>query len=135
MPTKTFINLAVTNLNKTIGFFTRLGFTFNEEFTDAHATCMIISDNCYVMLLTEPFFKKFTKKHVADSHKTTEVIIALSAESQEKVDEMCKTAFEAGGKKYKEVDDKDNMYGWGFQDLDGHLWEVIYMKPNQVVKV
>ncbi len=135
MPSKTFINLPVSNLNKSIGFFTRLGFKFNAQFTNTHATCMIISDETFVMLLSEPFFKKFTPHKIVDAHKETEVIIAIMAEDKDKVNEMCNAAFEAGGKKYKEVEESETMYGWGFQDLDGHIWEVAYMEPNHVQKV
>lgn len=134
MPMKTFINLPVEDLNKSMGFFTRLGFTFNAQFTDTKAACMIISDDSYVMLLTEKFFQEFTKKELANSKKTAEVIIALSTDSREKVDEIVNAAYDAGGKKYREPDDKGFMYSCGFQDIDGHVWEIIYMDPEHVLK-
>ena len=97
MTTKIFVNLPVKDLNKTIGFFTKLGFRFDPQFTDANATCMIVGEDIFVMLLVEKFFKTFTKKEICDTTKNTEVIVALSAESREKVDQMINKAIEAGG--------------------------------------
>ncbi len=134
MPMKTFVNLPVRDLNKTMGFFTRLGFEFNPQFTDENAACMIVSDDAYVMFLVDKFFKTFTKKSVANSKETAEVIIALSVDTREKVDELVTTAFDAGGKKYKDVEDKGFMYGWGFEDIDGHVWEIIFMDPEHISK-
>ena len=99
MPMKTFINLPVEDLNKSMGFFTRLGFTFNAQFTNTKAACMVISEDAYVMLLSEPFFQEFTTKEIANAKKTAEVIIAISTDSREKVDEMVKAAYDVGGKK------------------------------------
>jgi predicted lactoylglutathione lyase len=125
-----FVNLPVKNLNASIEFFTKLGFKFNPQFTDQNATCMIISDDAFVMLLVEDFFKTFTRKEIADATKTTEVIITLPAYSREDVDELVNRALAAGGKPSKEPQDQGGMYGWSFQDLDGHLWEVGYMDPS-----
>jgi uncharacterized protein len=127
MTTQIFVNLPVKDLNRTVEFFKRLGFTFNPQFTDENATCMIINDNIFVMLLVEKFFKTFTKKEICDTTKNTEVIIALSTESREKVDEMMQNVFEAGGKESREPQDHGWMYGRSFQDINGHLWEIIYM--------
>jgi len=132
MATKIFLNLPVKDLSKSIGFFTKLGYTFNPQFTDDSATCMIINSEIYVMLLTEARFKGFIKKEVADAAKTTEMIIALSAESREAVDELVNKAMAAGAATHNEKQDHGFMYGWGFQDLDGHLWEVFYMDPNYI---
>jgi predicted lactoylglutathione lyase len=88
---------------------------------------MIINDNIFVMLLVEKFFKTFTKKEICDTTKDTEVIIALSTESREKVDEMMQHVFEAGGKESRKPQDHGWMYGRSFQDINGHLWEIIYM--------
>ena len=134
MPMKTFINLPVEDLNKSMGFFTRLGFTFNAQFTNTKAACMVISEDAYVMLLSEPFFQEFTTKEIANAKKTAEVIIAISTDSREKADGMVKAAYAAGGKKYREADDKGFMYSCGFQDIDGHVWEIIYMDPEYVLK-
>ena len=127
MTTQIFVNLPVKDLSRTVEFFKKLGFAFNAQFTDENATCMIINDNIFVMLLVEKFFKTFTKKEICDTTKDTEVIIALSTESREKVDEMMQHVFEAGGKESREPQDHGWMYGRSFQDINGHLWEIIYM--------
>jgi len=127
MTTQIFLNLPVKDLSRTVEFFKKLGFAFNAQFTDENATCMIINDNIFVMLLVEKFFKTFTKKEICDTTKDTEVIIALSTESREKVDEMMQHVFEAGGKESREPQDHGWMYGRSFQDINGHLWEIIYM--------
>jgi predicted lactoylglutathione lyase len=127
MTTQIFVNLPVKDLSRTVEFFKKLGFAFNPQFTDENATCMIINDNIFVMLLVEKFFKTFTKKEICDTTKDTEVIIALSTESREKVDEMIQHVFEAGGKESREPQDHGWMYGRSFQDINGHLWEIIYM--------
>jgi predicted lactoylglutathione lyase len=127
METKIFVNLPVKDLDKTMTFFKHLGFTFNPQFTDENATCMIISDDIYVMLLVEKFFKTFTHKEIGDTTKTTEVILALSVDSRQKVDEMVNKAILAGATTPREPQDHGWMYGHGFQDVDGHLWEVFYM--------
>ena len=127
MTKKIFVNLPLKDINKTVEFFTKLGFTFNPQFTDENATCMIIGDNMFVMLLVEKFFKTFTKKEICDATKDAEVIVALSAESREKVDQMINRVIEAGGRESREPQDHGWMYGRSFQDIDGHLWEIIHM--------
>ena len=127
MATKIFVNLPVKNLNKTIEFFTKLGFKFNPQFTDENATCMIVGEDIFIMLLIENFFKTFTKKQISDTSKNTEVIVALSVEGREKVDQMINKAIESGGRESREPQDHGWMYGRSFEDIDGHLWEVIYM--------
>jgi hypothetical protein len=134
MATQIFVNLPVRNLNKTIQFFTKLGFTFNPQFTNENATCMVIGKEIFVMLLVEKFFKTFTKKEICDTAKNTEVIVALSAESRQKVDQMVSKAVEAGGKETREPQDHGWMYGRSFQDIDGHLWEIIYMDESAMKK-
>jgi uncharacterized protein len=127
LTTQIFVNLPVKDLSRTVEFFKKLGFAFNAQFTDENATCMIINDNIFVMLLVEKFFKSFTKKEICDTTKDTEVIIALSTKSREKVDEMMQKVFKAGGKESREPQDHGWMYGRSFQDINGHLWEIIYM--------
>lgn len=134
MATKIFVNLPVKDLKKSIEFFTKLGFTFNPQFTDETATCMIISDNIFAMLLVEGRFKDFTKKEVADARKSTEVILALDAESREKVDEIVTKAIAAGGLTYMDPQDHGWMYLRSFADLDGHQWEIAYMDESQIPK-
>lgn len=130
MATKIFVNLPVKNLDRSVEFFTKLGFTFNPQFTDETATCMIVSDDIFVMLLTHAKFKAYTPKPICDATKSTEVLVCLSSQSRQKVDEMVRNAVAAGGTTYKEPEDHGFMYGHGFQDLDGHIWELVYMNPD-----
>lgn len=130
MATKIFVNLPVKQLKHSIEFFTRLGFTFDPQFTDETATCMIVSEDIFVMLLTEEKFKTFTPKAICDATKSTEVLVCLTMESREHVDEMVHKAVDAGGTLYNQSQDYSFMYGHGFQDLDGHIWELIYMEPS-----
>jgi hypothetical protein len=127
MMAQIYVNLPVKSLNQSITFFTKLGFTFEPKFTDENATCMIVGDNIFVMLLVESFFETFTTKPISDAKASTEVILALSYESREKVDELVAEAVKAGGKTPNPVNDLGFMYQHGFEDLDGHLWEVFYM--------
>jgi uncharacterized protein len=132
MASKIFVNLPVKNLNKSIEFFTKLGFGFNPKFTDETATCMIVTDDIFVMLLTEAKFKTFTPKEICDTKKYTEALVGLSLESRAQVDDMVRKAVAAGGTTYNEAVDYGFMYAHGFQDLDRHIWELIYMEPNAV---
>jgi uncharacterized protein len=132
MSRQIFVNLPVKDLNKSIAFFTQLGYTFNPQFTDETATCMIVSDTIYVMLLTEEKFKTFTPKAICDATKSTEVLICLSCESRANVDDMVRKAVAAGGSTYNEPQDHGFMYAHGYQDLDGHIWELIYMQSEAV---
>lgn len=132
MATKIFVNLAVKDLNKSIAFFTQLGFSFNPQFTDEHATCMVIAENIFAMLIVEERFKDFTKKEICNARKSTEVLIALDAESREKVDEMVRKAVESGGSIYMESQDYGWMYSHSFADLDGHQWEILYMDESAI---
>lgn len=126
-----FVNLPVKNLDKTKAFFAALGYTFNPQFTDANAACMVVQkDSIHVMLLVEDFFKTFTTKAIADTSKTTEVLLCLSCESRAEVDDLVAKAVAAGGTTPREPQDYGFMYGHGFQDIDGHLWELMYMDPN-----
>lgn len=129
MATQIFVNLPVSDLTASIVFFTRLGFTFDSKFTDDTATCMIVGDQIFVMLLTHDKFKTFTPKPVCDATQSTEVLVCLSRESREAVDTMVREAVAAGGSTYNEPQDHGFMYSHGFQDLDGHIWELIYMQP------
>lgn len=132
MSTKIFVNLPVKDLNASVDFFTKLGFGFDQNFTDENATCMVIGGDSYVMLLVEPFFKTFTKKEVADATRTTEAIVALGVESRDRVDQIVDAALASGGSEANEANDQGFMYGRSFNDLDGHLWEVIYMDESAI---
>jgi len=132
MATKIFVNLPVQDLKKSMEFFTKLDFTFNRQFTDETAACMVVSEDIYVMLLTHEKFKMFTPKTICDATKSTEVLVCLSCESREHVNDMVRKAVGGGGTTYNEPQDHGFMYGHGFQDLDGHIWELIYMEPSAV---
>jgi predicted lactoylglutathione lyase len=132
MSTKIFVNLPVKDLGKSIDFFTKLGFSFNPQFTDENAGCLVIGEDIYAMLLVEPFFKSFTKKDIVDATKSTEAILALGVDSRQQVDELVDNALAAGGLPSNDTSDQGFMYGRSFQDLDGHLWEVLYMDPAAV---
>lgn len=125
-----FVNIPVRDLKKSMEFFTRLGFSFNLQYTDEKGACMLVGKDSFVMLLTEAFFKSFTKKEVANSAATTEAILAFSVGSREAVDEMVRKALAAGGKASNDKLEEGSMYGWSFQDLDDHLWEVFYMDES-----
>lgn len=128
-----FVNLPVKNLDASVKFFTALGFTFNQQFTDETATCMIIEDGAsYAMLLTEEKFKTFTPKAIADARKSSEVLIAPSCQSRAEVEDMVSKAVAAGGSIYADAQDHGFMFQHGFQDLDGHIWEVLWMDPSFV---
>jgi len=127
MVTNIFVNLPVKDLNKSIAFFTKLGFTFNPQFTDETATCMIVGPNIYAMLLTHAKFKTFTSKEICDATKSTEVLVCLSLDAREGVDDMVRNAVAAGGTAYRQPEDHGFMYMHGFQDIDGHVWELVHM--------
>lgn len=134
MSTKMFVNLPVKDLKKSIEFFTRLGFQFNPQFTDETATCMLVGEDAYVMLLTEEKFRTFTPRPVSDATKSTEVLVALSREDRAGVDEMVRKAVAGGGSTYAAPQDHGFMYQHGFQDPDGHIWEVFWMDPAMIQK-
>lgn len=130
MATKIFVNLSVKNLDASIKFFTHLGFTFNPQFTDTKATCMVVGENIFVMLLIEEFFKTFTSKDICDTASHAEAILALTVNSREEVDEIMILALAAGGVEPRAAQDHGFMYGRSFEDIDGHLWEVFYMEEQ-----
>lgn len=134
MVSKIYINLAVKDLQKSIAFFKEIGFTFNPQFTDENAACMIIAENIFAMLVIEKRFKDFTKKEICDARKNTEVLLALDVESREKVDEIIQKAVNAGGSIYMEAQDYGWMYSHNFEDLDGHQWEIFYMDESAIPK-
>jgi hypothetical protein len=132
MAIKIFVNLPVKDLTRSVEFFTKLGFGFDEQFTDETATCMVVSDDIFVMLLTEEKFQTFTPKKICDAGKFTEVLVCLSLESRANVEEMVTKAVAGGGATYNEPQDHGFMYAHGFQDLDGHIWELIFMESTAV---
>lgn len=133
MNNQIFVNLAVKDLDKTKKFFTDIGYTFNPQFTDSNAACLVIKkDSIYAMLLTEPFMKTFLTKELADSSKVTETIVALSCESKVEVDKMAENILKAGGREHKPKTDMGFMYSCSMVDLDGHIWEYVWMDPTHL---
>ncbi len=124
-----YVNLCVRDLPKAKQFFAALGFTFNPQFTDDNAACMVVSQDAFVMLLTPPFFKGFTRKVVCDTATHTEGLFAFSCSSREEVDALVATALAHGGTPAMDKQDLGFMYSWSFYDLDGHHWELGYMDP------
>ncbi|TFW01128.1 glyoxalase/bleomycin resistance/extradiol dioxygenase family protein [Oxalobacteraceae bacterium OM1] len=130
MSRQIFVNLPVKDLPRTKEFFASLGFGFNPQFTNDKAASMVVADNIHVMLLAEPFFQTFTKKSIADARQVTETLLCLSCDSREEVDSLVAKALAAGGKAPNAAQDHGFMYGHGFEDPDGHIWELVYMVPG-----
>lgn len=131
MSRQIFVNLPIKNMERSQAFFKSLGFSFNPQFTNDQGACMVVSENhIYAMLLVESFFQTFTKKAIADTSKTTEVLLCLSCESRAEVDELVKKALAAGATVPNPPQDHGFMYIHGFTDLDGHIWELAWMDPN-----
>lgn len=128
MAKQIFVNLPVKDLKRAVTFFTSLGFSFNQQFTDENATCMIVGENIFVMLLVEPFFKTFTPKTIVDATTSTEVLVCLALESRDSVSAMVEKALASGGKAVNPAKDYGFMYQHGFEDPDGHIWELVFME-------
>jgi uncharacterized protein len=127
MSKKIFVNLPVKDLERSKTFFGAIGYRFNPKFTNEDAACMVVSDDIFVMLLTQKFFKTFINKAIANAHKTTEVLVCLSESSREAVDAHLEKALGAGATETREPQDHGFMYGRSFNDLDGHIWEIMWM--------
>jgi uncharacterized protein len=133
MSRKIFVNLPIKDMERSKAFFSALGFSFNPQFTNEQGACMVVSDSIFAMLLVEPFFQTFTKKPIADARKSTEVLVCLSCDSREEVDAIVRKALAAGGTAPNAPQDHGFMYGHGFEDLDGHVWELAWMDPAHVL--
>jgi predicted lactoylglutathione lyase len=131
-PRKLFVNIPVRDLQRSIDFFETLGFTFNTQFTDATATCMLVGEDAYFMLLTADKFKDFSKRPMGNAQKETNALFAISVDSREQVDVLVRKAINAGGSHAADPQDHGFMYAWSFYDLDGHHWEVFWMDPSAV---
>ncbi len=127
MSKQIFVNLPVRNLGQSKAFFGQLGFTFNPQFTDATAACMVVADNIFLMLLTHEKFGEFTPGPICDARHSTEVLVCLSCDSRDEVDDLVRRALAAGGSTFREPDDHGFMYGHAFRDTDGHVWELAYV--------
>ena len=135
MKTSIFINIAVKDLAKSREFFSKLGFTFNEQFSDETAASLVIDDNIFFMLLTDNKFQSFIKdRAIADTSLTTEALYAISVDSREAVDAFLDKVMMAGGSAFREPEDYGFMYARSFTDLDGHIWEILWMDPDHVEK-
>jgi predicted lactoylglutathione lyase len=135
MVNEIFVNLPVKDLEKTKAFWGSLGFSFNPQFTDQNAGCLVLGEHFYIMLLLEKFFKTFIPgKEITDAEKTTEVINAFSVNSKEEVVGLVQKAIAAGASKYREPEDHGWMYSESFTDLDGHIWEVLYADLSKLPK-
>ena len=130
MPTQIFVNRAVKNIERTRSFYAALGYEFNPQFSNDQALCMVVSDTIHVMLLAEPFFQTFTDKTIVDATKSTEVLVCLSCDSRDQVDTLVAKAVAAGGRTPRAAQDHGFMYGHGYEDPDGHIWELVHMVPN-----
>jgi predicted lactoylglutathione lyase len=130
MARQIFVNFAVEDLARSKAFYTALGFRFNDQFTNESGACMVIEDNIFAMLLTRPFFQTFTTKEMCDPARSIEVLTCLSCDSREQVDELVAKAVAAGGRIAREARDHGFMYDHAFEDLDGHIWELVYMAPD-----
>lgn len=128
-----FVNFPIENLKRSVDFFTGLGFSFNPKFTSETTTCMLVGKDMYAMLLEKADYAGFIDKPIADAHATSEVLLSLSLDSADEVREMCEKAFDLGARKYSEERDLGFMYSWGFEDLDGHIWEFFWMNPDHVM--
>ena len=127
MPRQIYVNLPIRDMERSKAFFGALGFQFNPQFTNEQGACLVISEGIYAMLLVEIFFRTFTNKPVADARRGTEVLVCLSCDSRAEVDELVRKALAAGGTAPMPVQDHGFMYGHGFTDLDGHMWELSSM--------
>ncbi|KND54606.1 Glyoxalase family protein [Candidatus Paraburkholderia kirkii] len=125
-----FVNLPVRDLKRSMTFFKALGMSFDAAFTNAAAACLVIGENIHAMLFVKQFFQTFTEKPIADAHSGTETLVCLSCESRAEVDELVAKAVAAGGRAPREPQDHGFMYGHGFEDPDGHIWELVYMNPE-----
>jgi uncharacterized protein len=131
MQPQIYVNLPVKDLKRSSAFFESLGFQLEPKFSNDQASCVILGDNIFAMLLVESFFKTFTDKSICDPKKQTEVLVCLSCESRAKVNELVKKAVASGGRSPRKPQHQGYMYGHGFEDLDGHIWELMYMQPNE----
>jgi predicted lactoylglutathione lyase len=127
-----FVNLAVADLPRSRAFFESLGLSFNPQFSNDQGACLVLGENLFAMLLTREFFKSFIDKQIADSRQTAEVLTCLSCESRAEVDALVAKAVKAGGTAHRQPQDHGFMYGHGFEDLDGHIWELSFMDMSAV---
>lgn len=127
-----YVNLPVRDLARTRDFWTRLGFAFNEDFSDDNALCLVLNDGViYSMLISHEMFTTFTNRAIADG-SATQVLVAIEVDSREQVDQVVATALANGGSRYRESADHGWMYYDSFADPDGHQWEILYTDTSQI---
>ena len=134
MPRMIFVNLPVADLDRSVAFYKAIGAEQNLQFTDETAAMMVFSDAIHVMLLTHDKFRQFTSKRIADGHETVQVLLALSCDGREGVDEITGKAIAAGGREIREKEDHGWMYGRAFEDPDGHIWEPVWMDVDAATR-
>ncbi len=122
-----FVNLPIANMARSRAFFSALGYSFNPDFSNEQGAAVVLGENLYAMLLVHDFFKTFIDKPLVDAHQSTEVLVCLSCDSRAEVDTLVAKAIAAGGKAPRAVQDHGFMYAHGFEDLDGHIWELVFM--------
>ena len=132
MTTHVFVNLPVKDISRSKDFFSRLGFSFDPQYTDDKAACLVLNESGNVMLVSEEFFKNFTGKQIADAKRETEVLVSISAESKEQVDELTDKALSMGASKASDPQAMNSMYWRSFNDLDGHIWEIGWMEKYRI---
>ena len=125
-----FVNLPIENMERSQAFFRAMGYEFNPQFTNDQGACLVLGDRLYAMLLVKPFFQGFTSKPIVDATQATEVLVCLSCESRDEVDAIVAKAVAAGGTAPRPPQDYGFMYGHGFDDLDGHIWELSWMDTS-----
>ena len=131
MTNQVFVNLPVQDLGRTRTFFANVGFTFDAQFSDENALCIRLTENTFVLFLVEDFFQRFTTRGVSDTTRGSEMLLAVSVESRAEVDETVEAALRSGATEARQPQDYESMYGRSFEDLDGHIWEVIWMEGQE----
>ncbi|MBI2520835.1 MAG: glyoxalase/bleomycin resistance/extradiol dioxygenase family protein [Bdellovibrio sp.] len=134
MPKEVFINLPVKDLKRSMEFFSKVGFEFNQKMSSETSACMVIGENSYAMLQTESDFQDFTKKTLPDAKKSAEVFVCVTANSRNEVDQLVSKAVAAGATAPKQARIEGSLYGHIFEDLDGHIWDMIYIQPEEKTK-
>lgn len=127
MPSMIFVNVPVADLKASMAYYKALGFDHNPQFTDETAACIVISDTIYVMVLTHQKFKEFAPHPIADAKAVTQALYALSRDSREAVDAIAEAGLKAGGSEARPAQDMGFMYSRAIADIDGHVWEYVWM--------
>lgn len=130
MASMIFVNVPIRDLAASMAYYKALGFEHNPDFTDETAACIVISDTIFVMLLTHAKFKEFSSRPIPDPKEQTGALYALSCDSREAVDAIAEAGLKAGGAEYRPAQDLGFMYSRAIADIDGHVWEYVWMDMN-----